>query len=723
MKRSSVFPWLMQRSMVIAVAALLVAPSHHAGAQGITRWLKAGSLHNWYSQYGCEIEIGNDPDAQQFGLRWPSLYNYQDMQAAKALWLGVTNFTDDKGNATFSYKVVHVGPRVTGTGEFFPVSFDMYSKYPPTDVIVDGLASVDEVPKLKAIDPNLPCDRMIVNVVNTAIGVTMTRTIYAFGQQFHDNYHIAEYVFKNTGNTNADEAIELPNQTLTGFYAYFTYRYSVCRQIGYMVNLHATWGYNAMNDTRGVPGVDPPTVDPLTGSQDLLRCQFTWHGKDASAKSQTTAWGWYDNTGAPICAEGPSLAEKGFISSDDTVGRLGGAQFVGNCTVFASKGPGALAATDDPTQPSTTSQEGSDDIYTSKNDAMNRTMMTGEYTEWITRGHRSPRHAWRVIPSGDFAMPTNDPSYADPQLSTPGGFSVANGYGPYTLGPGDSIVIVIAEGANGLTHDECVRIGRNYKDGVYDARTKNDSVVTTGRNRLFETFRRAIANYKSGYTLSQPPPPPRSLTVTSRGDRIILNWQPPTAFTPAVSGYNVYRATGRRDSTYHLVYQAGASETSYEDTSLIRGVGYYYYVSSVGSTVPMSQVVRPNATGSVALESNQYFTQTYNAAFLKRKPGTAMDSIRIVPNPYIASANSSTLRFVGEPDKIAFFDIPRRCNIKIFTELGELIYEINPAEGTGDAYWNSVTSSGQVVVSGIYLVVFEDLETGARIIKKLIVVR
>jgi hypothetical protein len=99
------------------------------------------------------------------------------------------------------------------------------------------------------------------------------------------------------------------------------------------------------------------------------------------------------------------------------------------------------------------------------------------------------------------------------------------------------------------------------------------------------------------------------------------------------------------------------------------------------------------------------------------------DAIRIAPNPYIISSNENTLRFPGEPDKIAFFNISGNCVIRIYTELGELIKEIVHNDGTGDAYWNSITSSNQVVVSGIYIVVFENKDTGEKTIKKLVVVR
>ena len=37
----------------------------------------------------------------------------------------------------YPHKVVHVGPRVTGAGEFFPQEFKMTSKFEPPVVFVD----------------------------------------------------------------------------------------------------------------------------------------------------------------------------------------------------------------------------------------------------------------------------------------------------------------------------------------------------------------------------------------------------------------------------------------------------------------------------------------------------------------------------------------------------------------------------------------------------------
>jgi hypothetical protein len=118
-------------------------------------------------------------------------------------------------------------------------------------------------------------------------------------------------------------------------------------------------------------------------------------------------------------------------------------------------------------------------------------------------------------------------------------------------------------------------------------------------------------------------------------------------------------------------------------------------------------------------------SQTYNHVNLLRAPvETPLSSTRIVPNPYSIASDVSRLRFGStSADRIAFFNIPAECKIRIYTETGELIKEILHTNGSGDEYWNSNTSSGQVIVSGIYIVIFENMRTGERAIKKLAVIR
>jgi hypothetical protein len=687
-----------------AVAFFAMALAGVAMAQGEYKWLAAGSLNNWFSSLGCEVEEGRVSPGQQDGLIWPAWYAYQDCQAAKGLWIGTANFTDATG-VKWDHKVVHVGPRVRPAGEFVPITFEMVSKYNPPDVQVDGQTSEGKAVENDRVDPTQKPDRMIINVVNTATGITMTRKIMQFSNQYHDNYMIFDYTFTNTGNTNADPAIELPNQTLTGVYFYFQYRYSVCADTRYVIGNGTSWGMNAMNDARG-DGYKPNGAEDTDDAVNIpgvytaphMRIQYVWHGK-------FPAFTQYDNVGGPIWIP--------YYDKTDTTGRLGAAQFVGHVTLHADKSP--ADRTDDFAQPTTTSWEGSDEPRTSGNDQFNRTNMTEEYTIWMQRGHKYPRHAWAVEPAGKFDEPTGNPA-----LNTPGGYSNCDGYGPYTLAPGQSVHIVLAEGGAGMSREACISVGRKFKAGQITAKAKNDSVFT-GRDSLFQTFRRAIANYQTNYGIPAAPPPPSSFSATS-GDPITLAWEVENASDPNIKGFRVYRATGRYDGDYAPVFTGGPTDRSFKDATAQRGVAYYYYVVTIGDPALNSGT---GLTPKDTLFSNRIYTQTYLPAYLKlkRPPGQSMSDIRIVPNPFLLSSDPTNLRFKDEPDKIAFYNIPARCKIRIYTELGEQINEIDHTDGSGDEYWNSITSSRQVVVSGIYIVIFEDMDTGQRSIQKLSIVR
>lgn len=693
----------------MSAVAFLCVTSLPVHGQFINKWLSAGSLHNWYSEIGSECEVCGFVGRQQDGLRWPGIYRFTDSQAAKALWIGATNVTDDLGT-NYPYRVVHIGPRVSGGGEFFPLRFDLISRLPPTSVLVDGAISEPEAAMATDYDdPTIESDVMIVNETNSLLGISMERRILQFTQQYHDNYHILEYTFTNTGNTDDDPDIELPNQTLEGVYFFFQWRLSVAKETRYVIGNGTSWGLNAMLDTRG----DGVKVDP---PDENFRAQFVWHGNFPPFNA-------YDNIGGPILPEAlPALN----IAPTDTTGRLGASQFVGVVTLHADTSPSD--PTDDPNQPTTTSWIGSDDPYTSQNDAFNPSKMEVEY-EVMSAGHKEPRHVDVVEPSGmaGFLDPVGDPS-----LGTPGGFSNANGYGPYTMAPGESIRIVLAEASAGLSREANRAIGRAYKEsgandsapitfnvgGQSHTMTKNEWVFTS-RDSLFQTFRRALANYESDYAIPRGPAAPSVFEVDGGGDRILLSWSP-HATEPLPESWEIYRAQGRFDSTYTLVHTASSGDTSFEDTTPIRGIDYYYYMVAVGDAG------QNDGTGLTpsgrSLRSSRYATQTYTPTRLKRPAGTSLSDVRIVPNPFNIGS-SPLVRFPDQTDKLAFFNIPGRCTIEIYTDLGELVDEIEHVDGSGDEFWDHTTSSRQIVSSGLYIAVITDLDTGARIVKKFVIIR
>lgn len=684
------------KNALVLTIILLIGMQLNTNAQYKNRWMNAGALHNWFCEIGSELEEGGFVKTQQEGFSWPSIYPYQDMQAARGFWIGARDFTDEKGDF-YPYKVVTAGPRNPAIWAFYPQEFKMIGKFPLSEVTVDGNITYQKDVTIDEIDNSIVFDRQLRNVVNTQLGVTMTRTISQFSQPYNDNYILVEYEFKNTGNTDADPDIELPNQTLKDVVFYFTHRMAVNKQSRYVIGNSTGWGKNTMIDSRG----DGIHVDP---ANEQFRAQFGWHGYTNEKEVG------YDNIGAPIWAINSN--SKNYLDPGDTVGRLGATQFFGFLTLHADKS--TTDQNDDLTQPTTTFYENSDDLlFLAGASPYNQDRMAREYT-LITKGHPTKRHAETVEPSGDYANQKTDPN-----LGNSGGFSIGAGYGPYTLGPGESVKIVVAEVAAGMSYAEQLRIGKLFKQGKMTAYDKNKEVMK-GKDSLFKSFRNIITAYNAGWDqVPQPPRPPKMFSVQSGGDRITLSWDVDTQDPNPAEGFEIWRALGNVDSTYYLVHTASADERTYEDKDLIRGFNYYYYVVSY-------RTLNVGAAGTPAgkLRSGRYYTQTYDPANLQRMAGTQLSQIRIVPNPYHINAQNS-VRFPGvaDADKIAFYNIPGECTIDIYTELGELIKTIEHSNGSGDEFWYCVTSSNQIVVSGIYIAVVTDKKTGEKHIAKFAVIR
>jgi hypothetical protein len=691
------------KSYIIPAALLLMIFFNvTASAQYDYKWLSVGSLHSYYTSIGAEIEEGR-VKVQQDGLQWPAIYRYQDMSAAKGLWVGAKNFTDAAG--FWPYRVVHVGPRVTGGGEFFPQKMKLYSKFEAPVVNVDNAASFQKNVEIDSIDPNMPYDRLIVNTVNNLLGLTLERKIYQFSNPYFDNFIVHEHTYTNTGNTDDDDEIEL-NAELKDVVLYYNYRWAVNRETRYVVGNGSGWGMNTMNDVRG-DGLYP---DP---AGENFRTSFAWHGY---WPSRVVA---YNNIGAPIWIPDAT----GFVAKDDTVGRLGAPQFIGVLTLHADQS--AVNPVDDPNQPFVTRHEGSDIPLYSGNDAFNLGMMTGEY-KLMTRednpAERRTRHAYLVHPAAigkdfkEFANQTNPP-----EIGTPGGFSSTVTYGPYNIPFGESVKIIFVEGAAGISREAAIDMGRKYKQGQVNDVQKNEFVLT-GKDSLMQTWRRVTASFQSNWNLSQAPKPPSEFSVNSNPGRIALAW---SVFEddPNVTGFEIYRAQSRFDSTYYLVHSAGRNERAFNDTTPIRGVDYYYYIVSVGQEVPGDPALNipPHR-----LKSSRYYTQTFDPANLQRalESTSRMSDIRVVPNPY---SLSSDFKFgqIGsnQQNQLSFWGVPKNCTIKIFTELGELIETLEKNDLSSDMKWLSLTTSKQVIVSGVYIAVITDNETGEKFITKFVVTR
>lgn len=673
------------------------------------RYIRIGALQSHFSAYGSERAWNN---RYYEGLRWPAEYQEQDNAIIKRFWMASKDFTDNLGNNWDVMGLYFAADFVGST--LFPVELKETAKFPKPSVIVDGNnLSAPFAGDIDDINPDQIPDRIVTNVVNTLMGVTLTRKIYAFSQQYHNNYFIKEFTFTNTGNIDYDDEIEL-NAPVKDLRIGWGTRYSVCREGAQYIHSQQVWGKHSWVSVRGENYADHYT-EPITLDNpivDWIRCGYEWAGQ-----YEGNSW---DNLGGP---------------DTKITGRLTAPQFAGVAILHVDKS--ANDSTDDPNEPVTLGWHAGD-TYPKYN-----SISLSAVTAMVKMYSMLSGVPYKGLGGNERFYETYHETTVDPWKvhGDEGGTNLWVNYGPFTLKHGESITIVEVEGVNGLSRTMCEEIGSRWKKAYDNSADKGPFILPdnsttdnkdvykddwfyTGRDSLMLSFSRAKRNYDLGYKIPQPPLPPPLFQVKSGGDKISLNWSPSDSEGDSdFGGYKIYRAVGKSDTVHTEIFACGSGTDhpeivhSYDDVSAIRGFSYFYYITAFNDGSNNNTNANPHGP----LHSSKYYTRTTEPAFLQRPAGEKLSDIRVVPNPFYIGA-AKQLRFPEQPDKIVFYNIPGVCTIKIFTERGDLIKTILHDDGSGDESWDSVTDSRQVIVSGIYIAYFETPK-GESIFKKFIVIR
>jgi hypothetical protein len=662
--------------------------------------MRVGSLRNFFSEKGAMME--NDAPGKPtlcIGLAWPAEYGIEQASVAQtAFWIGSKDFFDPVMQRTYSAKVVGQGVRIPSDGpsQFFPIAHKMIANAKAPLVYVDGESASENTTYdvVDSIDAGQAADRQIVTVIHTSMGITITRRIYAFSQQYHDNYYVYDYVFKNTGIINSSGGKY--EQVLKDCYFFMMSRYAFSGESvsGYNQGWgwwYSTWGRNTVSEDVG--------TDPTSADFKYRAC-LAWYGP-ASVRTVSDDWG---------CPN--DLADPNDNVPDEI---LAAAKYAGVITLHADTSPSDPS--DDLWQPrssqfQTPEGKGMDDsFYRQAVSQYDAAQMQRKYA-FMSAGHPKPTHAEAV-----------GANYANLFGSDDGGYMPSQGYGPYTLAPGESVHIVTAEAVAGISREKNREVARNWllteknlgqpllvrPDGsaTTDHNLYKDEWVWTCKDSLKQTFDRILDAYNRRYDFPKPPPPPTSFYVTSGGDRITLTWDenPSAAGNPHFDGYDIWRARGIVDAPHAVYEKIGSTRSNlFEDVTAQRSVDYYYYI--VSKSDGQDNTLQPG----VPLVSSKFYTMTNKPAYLRRPAGSLLVEIRVVPNPYVISKQA--LQFGKETgyDRIAFYGLPPKCKIHIYTERGDLIQAIDHNNGTGDEKWESVTSSRQVIVSGIYILYVEVTE-------------
>lgn len=291
--------------------------------------------------------------------------------------------------------------------------------------------------------------------------------------------------------------------------------------------------------------------------------------------------------------------------------------------------------------------------------------------------------------------------------------------GPWTLQPGDSIKIVMAE-----------VVGSIDLSRITDPELTEQEIAQQGLQDLQYTADRAQFNYDHGYNVPDPPQPPVSFSLSRLQQQTVgnvLTWSneaeaiPDPDYTGDESydlvGYRIYRSDYMPFGPWKLIAEIPArspnffdeqSQTyQYVDTLVNVGFSYYYAITSFDSghvSWPIDPTARFKETGSnrvPPLESSKYpnhTTEPFAAAFAPQNE--TLNKILVVPNPFVIRSGYTT---PGGRDLISFVNIPSPCIIRIYTVRGDLIKTINHKVDTGIAQWDQITDYGQYAESGIYI--------------------
>ncbi len=661
-------------------------------------------MHNLYVPGGATSEgvMGNE------GMQWPAILRNSGHTRAEGFWIGVKDWRSPEGQ-DFEYNVFLNGPR-TAAETHVTLDFKLVSRWPATEVTVNGDDAVSRVQLIDEVDPDLPSDRMIYSRIRTPLGIDVERKVYAYQNDYHDDYHLVDRTFQNTGNTDDDEVIELPGQIINDAYFFNIWRWAGRKQAAEHGSLAQAWGKLNMIDIVGDGNEEYP-VD--------FTAIYSWAGYDPNFSEN------WDNLGSPMLVQNQSSAPS------DTIGRLAGMSMQGLVVLHADTSPSdqsynALV------QPRTLGWIDVDEALTAAGqplrDYYELGILTRENPDVVAGGasRMYPHYANRIEPTGTFWAPEQDAS-----TGKQGGHGATIAYGPYTMNPGEQVHIVEALGIGGLSYDAATNIGVQFKqngldenvlidydangDGSISSVSFDYSTVNTGaeqltKNQWFLTSRdslyknlarsRKVWEASSGMTqhpFANVPAPPQRFDVLSAPTELFLAWTTHSG-EPDPASWEIYRTEEYVDNLpYERVAVLPGSARSTEDTDVIRGVKYYYYLVAVGSpTSPDPDAITGTPSGAPS-KSSRFYSQTHLPVEMGLTPATpgGASLLQNAPNPF--SDFTSLFYSVNGPTVV---------EIDVYNTLGQkvasLLRTFRASDFTSEITWDGRDYAGLPVSSGIY---------------------
>jgi hypothetical protein len=152
-----------------------------------------------------------------------------------------------------------------------------------------------------------------------------------------------------------------------------------------------------------------------------------------------------------------------------------------------------------------------------------------------------------------------------------------------------------------------------------------------------------------------------------------------------------------------------------------QGVSYWETTTNKGNWISGSSYKAYDLVNYTFTDTTGTYTDTY-VSLNNISYGEGLELVRVVPNPYDIRSRMFQFGDKSQYDRIAFYNLPPVCKLKIFTERGDLVWQKDHTKGTGDELWDSMTSSGQIVASGIYIL-YVDAPGQGSVFRKFVIIR
>ncbi len=547
-------------------------------------------------------------------------------------------------------------------------------------------------------------------------GIKVNRKLLSWSQQFHDNYIVSDITITNESDS-----------TWKDFY------------ISIQENMYNVYFSNGLN--------------PAPPSNEAINYAMTWQHYYGGREGEDDLRVFYEYSADDPRAPGDDMGAP--VTSQS--GRLLYPNMSFYTILHASKEPYVNDAddVDDFNQPRITYTGKATQIpYNEENDdygSNNFYAMRGEYSkDYPMSGN---------VREGTFhGLNTDELGVSDYSDYVAGYYTGAHEktavFGPYTFEPGQKLRFVWASGFAGIGFEKGKEVGEKWLAGTLenppdmpDAETgwlpsnfefpsdademdkRKDRWVSMGIDSVMESAARAKWNFEHDYNVPQAPPPPDYIEITGLGTGVEIVWSDPAAEAmDNFEGYRIMRKVSSADTVSYIeIYNSDAtdiaSEHTFVDDNVLFGAQYYYYLQAKARIDENDPDAYPSSRGKI-IYSSRALDPNYEYVNPPRTSQNDLSKIRIAPNPY--NINDPLLQTYGFTDQrgIIFFNLPGTVDIKIFTENGDLIQTIEHDSPVlaGSYTWDLLTSSQQIISSGIYIAVFQTPD-GRVSYQKFIVVR